>query len=191
MPVRCQARLGEKPKVRGAPGPSNPRCPRGAHTCWTAARLWSWALVRCCCWSAAVCSMRCCCCAAYICCRYCAAVLGCRCSACWITFGGETWPWAVPRPPRHPPTLQCPPAPYLHGLAVGDAAVDGDLGPGRARGCSAGRRWGRATGAAGRSRGWELLILHGGVGAGWRAWVRLELGGRNRVRGYPWHLVSG
>lgn len=54
-------------------------------TCCTAARLWSWALLRCCCWRAAVCSMRCCCCAAYICCRYWAAVLGCLCRACWIT----------------------------------------------------------------------------------------------------------
>lgn len=82
-----------------------------AHTCWTAARLWSWALVRCCCWSAAVCSMRCCCCAAYICCRYCAAVLGCRCSACWITFVGEMWPQAAPRPPRCPTTPLVPPSP--------------------------------------------------------------------------------
>lgn len=38
--------------------------------CCTAARLWSWALLRCCCCRAAVCSMRCCCWAAYICCRY-------------------------------------------------------------------------------------------------------------------------
>lgn len=53
--------------------------------CCTAARLWSCALLRCCCCKAAVCSMRCCCCAAYICCRYCAAVLGCLCRACWIT----------------------------------------------------------------------------------------------------------
>lgn len=55
-------------------------------TCCTAARLWSCAVLRlCCCCRAAVCSIRCCCWAAYICCRYCAAVLGCRCSACWNT----------------------------------------------------------------------------------------------------------
>lgn len=100
-------------------------------------------------------------------------------------WGGNVALGCATTPPGTPPTLQCPPAPYLHGLAVGDAAVDGDLGPGRARGCSAGRCWGCATGAAGGSRGWELLILHGGVEAGWRAWVRLELRGRNRVRGYP------
>lgn len=57
-------------------------------TCCTAARLWSCALLRCCCCRAAVCSMRCCCCAAYICCRYWAAVLGCLCRACWITCEG-------------------------------------------------------------------------------------------------------
>lgn len=97
----------------GCASPEPPAVPVGCPylTCWTAARLWSWALVRCCCWSAAVCSMRCCCCAAYICCRYCAAVLGCRCSACWITFGGETWPRAVPRPPWCPPNPSVPPSP--------------------------------------------------------------------------------
>lgn len=56
-------------------------------TCCTAARLWSWAVLRlCCCWRAAVCSIRCCCWAAYICWRYWAAVLGCLCSACWKTW---------------------------------------------------------------------------------------------------------
>lgn len=56
-------------------------------TCCTAARLWSWAVLRlCCCWRAAVCNIRCCCWAAYICCRYCAAVLGCLCNACWNTW---------------------------------------------------------------------------------------------------------
>lgn len=52
---------------------------------WTAARLWSWELLRCCCWRAAVCSIKCCCWAAYICWRYWAAELGGRCNACWIT----------------------------------------------------------------------------------------------------------
>lgn len=57
-----------------------------AFTCCTAARLWSWAVLKlCCCWRAAVCSIKCCCWAAYICCRYCAAVLGCLCNACWNT----------------------------------------------------------------------------------------------------------
>lgn len=153
-----------------------------SRTCWTAARLWSWALVRCCCWSAAVCSIRCCCCAAYICCRYCAAVLGCRCSACWITFlwGANTSPGCTATPKRHPPTSSPPPRAkisYLDGLAVGDAAVDRDLGSGRAGGAGAAGCRGGAAGTAGGRRCRELLVLHGGLpGSCEVAGVRLELG---------------
>lgn len=97
-------------------------------------------------------------------------------------WGGNVAPGCATNP-QCPPTLQCPPDSYLHGLAIRDAAVDGDLGPRWARGCGAGGRWGRATGAAGGSQSWELLILHGGAEAGWRKWVRLELRGRNKSEG--------
>lgn len=87
-----------------------------------------------------------------------------------------------------PQTSSPPKAPkiaYLDGLAVGDAAVDGDLGCGWAGGAGAAGCRGGAAGAAGGRRCRELLVLHGGLpGRREAAGVRLELGGgQKRVRG--------
>jgi len=97
-------------------------------------------------------------------------------------------------PPKNNPPH--PETPYLDGLAVGDAAVDGDLGRGRAGAAGAAGRGGGAgagASAAGGRRCRELLVLHGALpGCHAAAGVRLELGGGHTVRGgtprHPtWH----
>lgn len=104
--------------------------------------------------------------------------------------GANTSPGCTPTPKHHsvpsPPPRQTPlKCRYLDGLAVGDAAVDGDLGSGRAGGAGAAGCCGGAARAAGGRRCRELLVLHGGLpGRREAAGVRLELGGgEERVRG--------
>lgn len=82
-------------------------------------------------------------------------------------------PWRAPR------------APYLDGLSVWDPAVDRDLGSCLAPVAAAGGGGGR-TGATGRRRGLQLLVLHGnhpGDQTGRERWVKAGLVGRARRAG--------
>lgn len=96
-------------------------------------------------------------------------------------------PRGDPSTPTPAPGLGCAAQPYLDSLAVRNAAVDGDLRCGWARGAgAAGRRAGAASAAGGR-RCRELLVLHGGGRATRGGWGGLELGESVGVGvGVPW-----